>query len=84
VFFHKFRAKSKNKAVGTMKEELTFITFENAGLVALVGAIYYYPSVKRENPGSEAPETYFNHKRIKAKLKGMSPVNYRTHTQIAA
>lgn len=27
---------------------------------------------------------YYNHKRIKAKLKGMSPVNYRTHTQIAA
>jgi hypothetical protein len=58
VFFHKFRAKSKNKAVGTMKEELTFNTFENAGLVALVGAIYYYPSVKhivkRENPGSDS------------------------------
>lgn len=27
---------------------------------------------------------YYNHKRIKAKLKGMSPVKYRTHTQIAA
>jgi putative transposase len=27
---------------------------------------------------------YYNHKRIKAKLKGMSPVNYRTHTQMAA
>lgn len=23
--------------------------------------------------------TYYNHKRIKAKLKGMSPVQYRTH-----
>ncbi|WP_141225025.1 IS3 family transposase, partial [Paenibacillus sp. yr247] len=22
---------------------------------------------------------YYNHKRIKAKLKGMSPVQYRTH-----
>lgn len=27
---------------------------------------------------------YYNHKRIKAKLKGMSPVQYRTHTQEAA
>jgi putative transposase len=26
---------------------------------------------------------YYNHKRIKAKLKGMSSVNYRTHTQMA-
>lgn len=24
---------------------------------------------------------YYNHKRIKAKLKGMSPVQYRTHAQ---
>ncbi|MDA1774230.1 IS3 family transposase, partial [Bacillus cereus] len=23
---------------------------------------------------------YYNHKRIKAKLKGMSPVQYRAHT----
>ncbi|MBD0384916.1 IS3 family transposase, partial [Paenibacillus sedimenti] len=28
--------------------------------------------------------TYYNHKRIKAKLKGMSPVRYRTHTLEAA
>jgi putative transposase len=27
---------------------------------------------------------YYNHKRIKAKLKGMSPVKYRTHTQRTA
>ncbi|WP_153043024.1 IS3 family transposase [Neobacillus mesonae] len=27
---------------------------------------------------------YYNHKRIKAKLKGMSPVLYRTHAQVAA
>jgi putative transposase len=27
---------------------------------------------------------YYNHKRIKAKLKGMSPVQYRTHTSEAA
>ncbi|RKQ18903.1 IS3 family transposase [Ureibacillus endophyticus] len=27
---------------------------------------------------------YYNNKRIKAKLKGMSPVQYRTHTQYAA
>lgn len=27
---------------------------------------------------------YYNHKRIKAKLKGMSPVQYRTHAQAAA
>jgi putative transposase len=27
---------------------------------------------------------YYNHKRIKAKVKVMSPVKYRTHTQIAA
>ena len=27
---------------------------------------------------------YYNHKRIKAKLKGMSPVKYRTHAQLAA
>ncbi len=27
---------------------------------------------------------YYNHKRIKAKLKGMSPVQYRTHAQVAA
>ncbi|MED3551338.1 IS3 family transposase, partial [Cytobacillus praedii] len=26
----------------------------------------------------------YNHKRIKAKLKGMSPVQYRTHAQVAA
>lgn len=26
----------------------------------------------------------YNHKRIKAKLKGMSPVQYRTHAQQAA
>ncbi|MDA7025984.1 IS3 family transposase, partial [Bacillus sp. CLL-7-23] len=26
---------------------------------------------------------YYNHKRIKAKLKGMSPVQYRTHAQAA-
>ncbi len=28
--------------------------------------------------------TYYNTKRIKAKLKGMSPIHYRTHTQLAA
>ncbi len=28
--------------------------------------------------------TYFNTKRIKAKLKGMSPIQYRTHAQTAA
>ena len=33
----KFGASSKNKVVGTMKEESTFISFENAGLVVLVG-----------------------------------------------
>ncbi|MDH6353653.1 transposase InsO family protein [Brevibacillus sp. 1238] len=27
---------------------------------------------------------YYNHKRIKTKLKGMSPVQYRTHTQATA
>nr|WP_284472061.1 IS3 family transposase [Peribacillus simplex] len=27
---------------------------------------------------------YYNHKRIKAKLKGMSPVQYRVHAQRAA
>lgn len=27
---------------------------------------------------------YYNHKRIKAKLKGMSPVKYGTHAQPAA
>ncbi|PEO56672.1 IS3 family transposase, partial [Bacillus toyonensis] len=27
---------------------------------------------------------YYNHNRIKAKLKGMSPVQYRTHTKEAA
>lgn len=27
---------------------------------------------------------YYNHKRIKAKLKGMSPVQYRNHAQLAA
>ena len=27
---------------------------------------------------------YYNNKRIKAKLKGMSPVQYRTHSQQAA
>ena len=27
---------------------------------------------------------YYNHKRMKAKLKGLSPVQYRTHTQEAA
>ena len=26
---------------------------------------------------------YYNNKRIKAKLKGMSPVQYRTHAQAA-
>lgn len=25
---------------------------------------------------------YYNHKRMKAKLKGMSPVQYRTHAQV--
>lgn len=28
--------------------------------------------------------TYYNTKRIKAKLKGMSPIQYRTHAQLAA
>jgi putative transposase len=27
---------------------------------------------------------YYNHKRIKVKLEGMSPVQYRTHAQVAA
>ncbi|WP_139170764.1 IS3 family transposase, partial [Paenibacillus naphthalenovorans] len=27
---------------------------------------------------------YYNHKRMKAKLKGMSPVQYRTHALQAA
>ena len=27
---------------------------------------------------------YYNHKRIKAKLKGMSPVQYRTHAENVA
>ncbi|HDX9660616.1 TPA: IS3 family transposase [Bacillus toyonensis] len=26
---------------------------------------------------------FYNHKRIKARLKGMSPVQYRTHIQMA-
>jgi putative transposase len=26
----------------------------------------------------------YNHKRIKEKLKGMSPVQYRTHAQVTA
>lgn len=33
----KFWAESKNKVVGTMTEESTFISFGNAGLVVLVG-----------------------------------------------
>lgn len=33
----KFWASSNNKVVGTMKEESTFISFKNAGLVVLVG-----------------------------------------------
>ena len=28
--------------------------------------------------------SYYNHKRIKAKLKGMSPIQYRTHAQNVA
>jgi putative transposase len=32
----------------------------------------------------EAYIHYYNHKRIKTKLKGMSPIQYRTHTQDAA
>ena len=28
--------------------------------------------------------TYYNHKRIKRKLKGMSPVQYRSHAQKVA
>ncbi|MGA3603095.1 IS3 family transposase, partial [Lysinibacillus agricola] len=28
--------------------------------------------------------TYYNTKRIKAKLKGMSPIQYRTHAQSTA
>ncbi|WP_336078277.1 IS3 family transposase, partial [Paenibacillus sp. 203] len=27
---------------------------------------------------------YYNHKRIKSKLKGMSPVQYRAHAQLVA
>jgi putative transposase len=27
---------------------------------------------------------YYNTKRLKAKLKGMSPIQYRTHAQLAA
>ncbi|MDP7980970.1 IS3 family transposase, partial [Bacillus sp. WLY-B-L8] len=27
---------------------------------------------------------YYNHKRIKAKLKGMSPIQYRVHAQEVA
>jgi putative transposase len=27
---------------------------------------------------------YYNHKRIKAKLKGMTPIEYRTHSQLVA
>ncbi|MGK4044588.1 IS3 family transposase, partial [Heyndrickxia oleronia] len=27
---------------------------------------------------------YYNHKRIKAKLKGMSPIQYRTHAKESA
>ncbi|MGM7682781.1 IS3 family transposase, partial [Cytobacillus sp. Hm23] len=27
---------------------------------------------------------YYNHKRIKAKLKGMSPIQYRNHALVAA
>ncbi|MGM7683437.1 IS3 family transposase, partial [Cytobacillus sp. Hm23] len=26
---------------------------------------------------------YYNHKRIKGKLNGMSPVQYRTHAKVA-
>jgi transposase InsO family protein len=27
---------------------------------------------------------YYNHRRTKAKLKGMSPVDFRTHSSVAA
>jgi len=43
-----------------------------------------FESVKHLKIELEKYITYYNTKRIKAKLKGMSPIQYRTHTQTAA
>lgn len=45
--------------------------------------MYYEKSFKTYEEFKEAIETYieyYNHKRVKRKLAGMSPVQYRIHT----
>ncbi|MBO1515098.1 IS3 family transposase, partial [Metabacillus bambusae] len=43
-----------------------------------------FESMEHFNQELEDNIYYYNHKRIKEKLKGMSPVQYRTHAQEAA
>ena len=43
-----------------------------------------FESIEHFKEGLEKYIHYYNTKRIKAKLKGMSPIQYRTHAQLAA
>jgi len=43
-----------------------------------------FESIKHFSDELEKYIKYYNHKRIKAKLKGMSPIQYRTHAQTVA
>lgn len=42
-----------------------------------------FESVEEFKKELEEYISYYNNKRIKGKLKGMSPVQYRTHSQVA-
>lgn len=46
--------------------------------------VYPFESVEHFKIELEKYITYYNTKRIKAKLKGISPIKYRTHAQTAA
>ena len=74
---------------------MSYIAFDNLNKFEIFKLLLLFPCAKTKmNSGYIIDEhfkiklekyiTYYNTKRIKAKLKGMSPIQYRTHAQIAA
>lgn len=67
-------------SVEPLQAELEHLRIENAYLKRLNALVQN----KEKSPNKKKHIDYYNHKRIKAKLKGMSPVQYRTHALKAA
>lgn len=59
---------------------------DNAVVENFFGLLYLqdFESMEHFQQRLERYIHYYNHKRIKTKLKGMSPIQYRTHAQQVA